>query len=486
MQRSLALLLAGAISSWCFQSADTGSIIAALRAGNYLQAQRKADAELKQFPTDPRLWTLNGLALARLGESARALDSYEHALHISPDYLAALEGAAEIQYKDGSQAAVGLLERIIKTHPDDETSHAMLAVLAFKRGDCAAAAGEFERSEPLVDSQAGALQQYGSCLLKLKRAREAIPIFDRIAKLPGSGEKARYNLAVVESLAGQYAEVIQTLSPLAHESSPDPDVLDLLAEAYEATSDTPRAVATLRRAILANPGDPRYYVHFADICLVHASYQVGIDVLNAGLKRLPDSAPLYIARGILYVQLGRYEQSESDFSRAEQLDPGAEPGAAARSMAAIQQNNLPEAEATVRDRLKRNPDNPFLWYLLGETLARRGAAVGTPEFSEAVKAASKAVQLQPDFALGRDLLGRLYLQDGNVKGAIEQSRLAVRADRTDQTALYHLILALRKAGKQEEVTKLMRQLTLLRGQARKKEISERKYALVEQNVSGRQ
>lgn len=485
MQRCLALLFAGAIASWS-QNVDTGSIIAALRAEKYLEAQRISEADLKQFPADPRLWTLNGLALAHLGKSAEALDSYERALRISADYLPALEGAAEIQYKDGSQAAVPLLERIVKTHPDDKTSHGMLAELAFKRGDCAAAVQEFERSEPLVDSQAASLQEYGSCLLKLKRANEAIPIFDRLSKLPGSGEKVRYNLAVVQSLAGRYPDVIQTLLPLAGGKSPDPDVLDLLAEAYEATSDTPHAVATLRQAILANPDDPRYYVHFADICLVHASYQVGVDMLNAGLKRLPDSTQLYIARGILRIQLGQYTQSEADFSRAEQLDPSIEAGAAARSMAALQENNLTEAEATLRDRLKRNTNDPFLWYLLGETLTRRGAATGTPEFSEAVRAASKAVQLKPDFALGRDLLGRLYLQDGNINGAIEQSRLAVRANSSDQTALYHLILALRKAGKQKEVTQLMQQLTRLREQARKKEVNERKYALVEQRASNPQ
>lgn len=485
MHRSLALVFAGAIALWS-QNADTGSIIAALRAGNYLEAQRTSETELKQFPTDPRLWTLNGLALVRLGKGAQALAAYEHALSISPDYLPALEGAAEIQYKNGSQAAVPLLERIVKTHPDDKTSRAMLAELALKRGDCAAAVEDFERSEPLVDSQTSALREYGSCLLKLKRAKEAIPIFYRLMKLPGSDEKARYNLAVVQSLAGRYGDVIETLSPLAAESSPDPDVLDLLSEAYEGTSDTPHAVATLRRAILESPDDARYYVHFADMCLVHASYQVGVDMLDAGLKRLPNSAQLYIARGILRIQLGQYKQSESDFSRAEQLDPSAEAGVAARSMAALQENNLAKAESTVRNRLKRNPDDPFLWYLLGETLARRGAAVGTPEFDEALKAASKAVQLQSDFALGRDLLGRLYLQEGNINGAIEQSRLAVRANPADQTALYHLILALRKAGKQEEVTQLMQQLTRLREQARKEEISERKYALVEQRASNPQ
>ena len=482
MLRSLALLLLGGLAVLPQTSDTLAKIISALRAGNYLEAKRLSEMQLEESPTDARLWTLNGFALVHLGDSTGALTAYRRALQISPAYLPALEGAAEIEYKSGSQSAVPLLKQIVNTHPADKTSHAMLAGLAFKRHDCNAAAHEFEQSEPLIDSQLSALQEYGSCLVKLGKTEEAIPVFDRITRLEAGNEGARYNLAVVQSLAGRYTDVIQTLSPVAAAAT-DPDALDLLAEAYEANSDTPRAVETLRRAIVANPDNARFYVDFADICMVHASYKVGIDMLNAGLKRLPDSAALYLARGILYIQLGEYDKSESDFVKAEQLDPKARTAMAARSMAALQENDLGKAEATIRERLKRQPDDAFLEYLLAETLAQRGAVPGTPRFGEAVAAARKATELQPDFVLARDVLGRLYLEEGNISGAIEQSRLAVRADPTDQTALYHLILALRRGNQKEEIPKLTKRLGELREQARRKEANERKYALVEQSAA---
>jgi tetratricopeptide (TPR) repeat protein len=479
--RGFALLFLGGLTASPQTSDAPAKIISALRSGNYLEAKRLSGLALQESPKDARLWTLNGFALVRLGDSAQALSAYTHALQISPDYLPALEGAAEIEYKNGNQSAVPLLERIVKTRPDDKTSHAMLAELAFKRGDCNTAIEEFGESEPLIGSQVRASQEYGSCLIKLNKPQEAIPVFERISKMqPGNG-RARYNLAVAQWLAERYADVIQTLSPMAGAES-DPDALDLLAEAYEANSDTPRAVETLRRAILADPEKARYYLDFADICMAHASYRVGIDMLNAGLKRLPHSAPLYVARGILYVQLGQYGESESDFAKAEQLDPAARPGMAARSMAALQANDLAKAEVTIRERLKRQPNDAFLHYLLAETLARKGAVPGSREFSEAVRAALKAIELQTDFGLARDVLGRLYLEEGNITGAIEQSRLAVRDDPTDQTALYHLIIALTKGNQKTEIPKLTKQLAALREQARRKEASERKYALVEQSA----
>jgi hypothetical protein len=44
-------------------------------------------------------------------------------------------------------------------------------------------------------------------------------------------------------------------------------------------------------------------VDFASICYTHGSFQVGVDVLNDGLALQPGAAPLYFARGILYIEL---------------------------------------------------------------------------------------------------------------------------------------------------------------------------------------
>ncbi len=480
LARKIAFVIAAVSTALAQDSADpVQSIVSDLRARRYSEANATLEEALKKSPDDVRLWTLNGFALLHLGNPQRALASYEHALDLSPEYLPALEGAAEIEFKASDQRAVVLLARILKTHPDDQTSHAMLASLAFTRGDCNEATKEFGSSRSLIDSQPAALRQYGSCLIKLGRAVDAIPIFQRLIEIEPDKEKARYNLAVVQSLAGHYQDVIAILSASSAKNGENADVLDLLAEAYEKTSNTPQAVATLRQAILTQPYAPRYYLDFANICLSHGSFQVGIDMLNAGLKRIPEQAELYLARGILYIQLGQDDQAEDDFAQAERLNPNVPFGSAAQGLAKLQRNKLNEAESTIRSRLRTKPNDAFLQYLLAETLQRQGAAPGTPQFQEAVKSAERAIQLQPRFTLARDVLSRLYLQENKVDEAIEQSRRAFEGDPTDQTALYHYILALRRRNNSEDVSQLTERLAQLREQARAKEAAEHKYALVE-------
>src|SRR5205823_5015853 len=325
-----------------------------------------------------------------------------------------LEGAAELEYNAGSSRAVPLLNRIAKLRPQDRTSHAMLGVLAYKQRDCVSAVKHFQASRQLIDSQPVALAQFGACLMELQQPGDAIPVFEQIQKLQPEDPHARYNLAVAQLSAHRAKDAIATLQPLLQTDPPDPDVLDLASSAYEETGDTPQAVTLLREAIVRDPKKSRYYVDFAAISFNHESFQVGVDMISAGLKQLPEAPSLYVARGILYIQLGQFEKGESDFTTATHLDPGQTSSAVAEGLALIQQSNLDQALTTVRSQLKSHPKDAFLQYMQAQILFQQGADPETPQFKEAVTAAVLSTQLKPDFVLARDLLGNLYLKSGEI------------------------------------------------------------------------
>ena len=55
--------------------------------------------ELQRSPKNPQLWTFRGIALSGKGDKKEALSAFRHALANSPDYLPALEGAAQIEVR---------------------------------------------------------------------------------------------------------------------------------------------------------------------------------------------------------------------------------------------------------------------------------------------------------------------------------------------------------------------------------------------------
>ena len=112
------------------------SITTALRTRDFGKALQLLQPALQQSPKDAQLWTLQGIAFSGNNQEKQALASFRNALKISPDYLPALEGAAQLEYKAGSVAAIPLLQHVLKLRPGDLTSHAMLAVLFSRRRDC--------------------------------------------------------------------------------------------------------------------------------------------------------------------------------------------------------------------------------------------------------------------------------------------------------------------------------------------------------------
>jgi tetratricopeptide (TPR) repeat protein len=459
-------------------------IKALLGRGNAVEADHRSDLALRSFPRSAPLWTLKGIASDSLKEPEQALKAYYTALSIDPEYLPALEGAAQGEFRKRSQKAVPLLDRAQKLSPSDKTISAMLGILAYLRGDCGKTVVYFEHTGPMAEWSPGTLQEYGTCLVRLNDLKRAAQVFSALLKREPGNEKARYNLAVVEFEAGQYSSVQQTLAPLLEREMPDPDSLSLAAEASESLFDTPRAVDLLRRGIAAYPQSPQFYIALADLSLTHRSFQVGVDLLNAGITRLPADASLRFARGVLYLEMSEYEKSEEDFDVAETLDPGLPLGSAARALAKLDIHQPIEAERLARAQLASHPDDPDLNYVLAESIRMQGPPPESEELKDAELAAEKATRLQPRFAGARLVLSRLYLESGKLDQAVAQAEEAARLAPEDATALYNLILASKRSGRTDQLARLVKRLEEIKQASARKRQHLRRYELAEKPPEG--
>jgi tetratricopeptide (TPR) repeat protein len=284
--------------------------------------------------------------------------------------------------------------------------------------------------------------------------------------------------------AKQYAAALQVLDPLLTAGTADPDLLSLGSEAAEGMGDTPKAVSLLRQAIVLSPATASYYVSFAALCLNHDSFQVGIDMINAGLTRIHSDPSLYIARGLLYAQLAQYDQAESDFRTAEQFNSAQSVSSFAIDLAEMQKNHPEAALAQIRSQIKQHPESALLHYLLARLLADQGGDTDKERTDEVLSAAARAVQLKPDLIEARDLMASTYTRMGKYDLAIEQSRRALQYNPADQTAIYHLIVALRHSagsGQREEIQSLVKRLSDLQTQSRQQETDRKRFKLEEQN-----
>jgi len=453
-------------------------IASALQSHEFDKAIELLHPALREFPRNDTLWTMQGVAYSRRGQKGEALDSFRNALKISPDNIQALQGIAQIEYDEGNAAGIPVLQHLLHLRPTDSTSHGMIAVLEYQQGNCSAAVVHFEKAAALFKSQVQALHAYATCLVRLKRFDEAANVFQSALALNADDRRERQLLASIQLMAHKPQDAIATLDPLLGPKT-DVDTLELASTAYEEAHDTAKAVDTLRQALLLDPQNVNLYLDFAAISSAHQSFQVGINVMNDGIALQPKAASLYFARGVLFVELAEYEKAQADFEAAYELDPNQSLSAAAQGLAAVQQNDLDQALASVQEKLARRPTDPILLYLQADVLTQKGAEPGTPEFQTAMRSAKKAVALRPTLGPARGVLAKLYLQAGQYPEAITQCKKALDIDPKDQAALYHLIQASRKSGKTNEIPDQLKRLAQLRQDATKEEREQYRYKLVE-------
>ena len=458
-----ALAIMGQSSMGQTSSTSNDDALARLRKGDFTGTLTLADQALQQNPNDCRMLTIRGLALKNSGKSAEALQSFGSAASLCPKFLPALEGLAELQYAQHSPQAAPTLEKILALQPANQTTHAMLAVIQARTGDCTGAVEHFAKAVDLLRSNSAAMAQYGSCLLAIAEPEQARNIFQQLLEKEDTpSNRLRYSYACWK--AKDYTEGIQALAPLLNSTPPDPEGLMLAARLAESSGDTPRAVDLLQKAIAAKPEDPRNYLFFSEISFNHSSYKVGIDMLNAGLARLPQDARLYVARGVLEVQLSKFDDALADFRKAHQLDPNQSLAGDAIGIMLDQRHQSAESLAAYAAQAKAHPEDALVQYLYAEVLNRSDQAAQSDNEASAIEAARRAVALEPDYQPALDLLCQLEFRAGNIDKSLELARKAIARNPEDETAIYQELMAYRRLGKKDEVNQLVARLKQLKEQ----------------------
>ncbi len=432
------------------------------RAGRSNAALKTIDNGLSADRANFKLWSLKGVILDQQGDEREAAGAFERALKLSSNYLPALEGLAQIRYREHDPSASSLLVHILELQPQNVTSHIMLAELAFRQDDCKAVLEHFRAAGVLHSGRKDLLQQNGFCLVQEQLYTEALQVFQFLLKTDPADRSARYNVALTQYLAGAMADAEQTLADSCGDGSCETDMLTLSADVADAQGKVPHAVKLLRTVIQQDPGNPEGYLRFAALANETGSFLTGITMLNAGIGKLPGVATLYLARGSLYSQLADYDRAVSDFARANELNPQLAVVDSARGVMQTQQKNPGDALATFRLAARRMPNDALSQFLLAEALSTQNSESDAGR-NEQIAAASRAAALDPSMTQAHDLLAALYLQTGRTDLAERECDLALRQTPDDQQAVYHLILALRKGDRKQEIPGLVKRLVHLRG-----------------------
>jgi tetratricopeptide (TPR) repeat protein len=382
---ALAILLlsisgAGAAAAPADAALKAQDAATALVRGDANQAVAGYTEALKDpaLPNDRRATLLNdrAVAYARLGQTKLAIDDFNRAAQLFPEYAAIYNNRGNLLL------ALGYPEEAIK---------------------------DFNRAIVLAPGYAAALSNRAGAYAKVGHNDQAIEDYTSAVRLMPQAAAPLAGRGRVHLAAGRPHAAIRDFSRAVNA---DPRFAAAYRSRAEAKLDImrmPDAIEDVSRAIAFDANNPELY-------LLRGQAYLAADNIGAALKDFtqattldPNSARGFAARGLANGIAQSYEEAFADLNRAIELDPRS---AVAFAYRAVIYKRSGQTDVGVKDAEtaeKLDPDGAEVLWAKGEIEEAQGRT------EQAIADYKKALALQPRLKLAADGLQRLDADSANAE-----------------------------------------------------------------------
>jgi tetratricopeptide (TPR) repeat protein len=463
----------------------------------FTAALAQLDRQLAAAPRDLKALNLYGIALTGAGRRDAANARFREALALDPAFSPALKNLGVNEYDAGRYAdARAHFTQALRLAPADEVVHLYLGELDYRAKKTATALAHYEKTGTRFAQSPVWTAHYGAALIAAGRSQDALAVLERIpasdpaalfdagvilgqagahteaARFFGAARKgykdpyaAGFNQALMLVEAGDDAGAIRVAQELITEGRAPAELYNLASRALVRAGRIDEAYDALRQATRLEPKAPENYVDLATICVEHDNFDLGLEIVDIGLRELPQSWVLRLQRGVLLAMKGRMPDAEAEFETARRLAPAQAVPYAALGMVWIQGGQTEKAVEVLRAELPRRKDH-VVPYIFAVALLRSGVEAASPAAAEAVSALRTSIRANPSFAPAHAELGRLLLKRDELDPAIAELEKATSLEPASTPALYALSQAYRKKGDTARAQALLSRVSALNAKER--------------------
>lgn len=345
---------------------------AQLVRGDVSQAVSTYTTALKDagLPNDRRAAILNDRAVAnaRLGETKLALEDYNRAVELFPEYPVAYNNRGNL----------------------------LLAL-----GQLGEATKDFDRAVVLAPGYAAAYSNRANAKMKLGRPQEAIADFTKAIELMPASAPPLSGRGIAYLAVGKPHAAIRDFSRAVSADARFASAYRNRAEARMAIGQRDEATEDLSRAIAFDPNNGELYVVRGYAYLLNANAAAALKDFSHAIELDPKSSSAYEGRGLANAASDASDDAYSDLNRAIALDPRSPVAFAFRAYVYKQDGQADIGSKDVETALKLDPDSPEALWARGEIAEANGQA------DTAIADLRRVLRLKPSWQFASDALKRL-------------------------------------------------------------------------------
>ncbi len=352
-----------------------------------------------------------GLTWYQQGELNEAMQEFQQAIRLRPQYAAAHSNLGWFYYRQGDLTrAATEYEEAARLDPRSARARIGLGWAYYDQGQPDKAAFEFEQATHLRPDLAEAHNGLGWSYQARGEFSRAIPCFEQALKLDPTLAYAHQGLGWVYAGQGDLDKATLKLEE-AVKLEPDAPMLHYdLGQLYLARNDTDNATRAFQDAIRLDPDHGRAHSGLGWVHLSREDLKQATLEFQQALRLAPNLVDAYQGMGRVYLERSEMDKALEQLEQAVRLNP-----------------------------------SPFNYELLGQTY------LGRAEFEKAAEQFKFAIQAQPNRGTAHAWLALTYYQLDQ-SGPMEQELQKAEAESSDaetQGALVVLYENLRQYSKAE-------------------------------------
>jgi tetratricopeptide (TPR) repeat protein len=261
-----------------------------------------------------------GCFLDENGQLDKAIQNYNEALRIKPDYVAALINLGVALKKKGEIAeATEKWEKVLELNPHNPSAHSNLGLAMAQQGKYDEAIKHFNDALKAKPDSLGVHYILGIIYDKIGNYDMAIQNYNDAIRLEPDDVNARFNLALTYTKLGRYDLAVQNYDDILRINPNHVGALNNLGLLLKEQGKISEAIRKWERMLQIEPDNPRVHFNIGLVMAEQGKHDLAIEHYIEALRVEPDWPDLLDALAISYAAVGDFGKAIETAEKALEL-----------------------------------------------------------------------------------------------------------------------------------------------------------------------